>query len=110
MLELIRRERVTTETRALSGVKGSGFLYCGRPSHFGNPWKVNAHNNRADAISMFAQEFEKDLQLQEDFLYAARQAWKPGFGIVLLCWCRGFESCHTDILIEFLKMRAEEKK
>jgi len=115
-MNMIRRERLTSETRALANKPHSGFMYVGRPSPWGNPFKIDADNNRADSVSAFEQYFWGQMQdynpkafvaFRENFLRAARLAWKPGFGITLLCYCRANEACHADVLVTFLKERSK---
>jgi len=106
-MNMIRRERLTSETRALANKPHSGFMFVGRPSAVGNPFVIGRDGSRSDVIGRFEQWFDSDTGLQGEFLRAARYAWKPGFGIMLLCYCHANEACHADVLVTFLKERSK---
>ena len=110
-MNMIRREKLTAETRKLSGTSHSGFLYCGRPSLYGNPFAIDATHDRQQVIRSFKRYWQTiPPRERERFLNAARLAWKPGFGIVLLCWCKDSEPCHTDILVDYLISATHQKE
>jgi uncharacterized Zn finger protein (UPF0148 family) len=84
-----------------------GYVYIGRPSKWGNPFKIGEHGNREEVIRKF----------REWLLYAAPEAvamagYLPPViahvrrdlrGKVLACWCKRDdrnEPCHGDVLAE----------
>lgn len=105
---VIRREKGCGETRALSGVRGSGYLYVGRPSVAGNPFGLE--HGRAECIAMFKAYWFAEAQSakRDEFLRAARHAWNKNAGLTLLCWCGHAEACHADVLVEWLKSLAQK--
>ena len=71
-------------------------VYIGRPSHFGNPYTVEAHG-RDLCIELFAQYFSARLESDPEFkerVLALR-------GKTLGCFCKPL-ACHGDIIAEYL--------
>lgn len=78
-------------------------VYVGRPSKWGNPFKVGdaSPNNysviidRDHAVQLFLQTLEakQEYGLLEEFL-------KPLKGKNLACWCKEGSPCHADVLLE----------
>lgn len=64
-------------------------VYVGRPSKWGNPFKIDAHCSRQEAIQRYADW----LQTQPDLLAALPELK----GKVLACWCAPLP-CHGDFL------------
>lgn len=70
-------------------------VYVGRPTKWGNPFKIGRDRTRTQAINEFIEwinETEQGWTLAE----AARQELK---GKHLSCWCAP-QDCHADILLE----------
>ena len=73
-------------------------VYVGRPTKWGNPWKITVHG-RARALENFKHMMSGTLH----------QPWGGG-GILnikqelagknLACWCRLDQPCHADVLLE----------
>lgn len=109
---MIRREKSCSETRALSTKKGSGFMYVGRPSAFGNPYVVgrDGHSN-AVVVGLYEDWFYKPehAAMRELFVKFAREQWNPKGGLVLLCWCGPREVCHADVLVGYLNQLIAKK-
>lgn len=76
-------------------------VYVGRPSEFGNPYRVMKKDpyvlvNRANAVDMFLQCVRAD-------------HWNPTFNLEnikrklkgknLACWCPLDQPCHADVLL-----------
>ena len=70
-----------------------GDIYVGRPSRWGNPFKVTSTRTREEAIDLYrewiAERPERIEQLRR--LNPKR----------LVCWCAP-KPCHADVLVELL--------
>lgn len=71
-----------------------GTVYVGRPSKWGNPFRVGRHYPTATAA---VRAFR---------VYAAHHAYfnpnwlEPLRGKDLACWCKLSDPCHADVLLE----------
>lgn len=65
-------------------------IYIGRPSRFGNPFRLGPDGNREEVLLMY----EVWLQTRPDLIQAACRELR---GKVLGCWCDPF-LCHGDVL------------
>lgn len=70
----------------------SNTVYVGRPSQWGNPFKVGEHGTREECIERYRR------------LLDARPWWRDRAirelrGKNLACWCAP-EPCHADVLLE----------
>lgn len=84
--------RVMSETKIVN-VKFQPYdVYCGRPSKWGNPFKIGRDGNRREVIEKFANYFITS-GLIEDI--------EELRGKVLGCHCRP-NNCHLDIIVEEL--------
>lgn len=77
--------------------KPEGVVYVGRPTRWGNPFRVE-ELGREEAMRRFRRLFD------------AKYRGGPKYPVVdiaelrgkdLACWCRLDEACHADILLEF---------
>ena len=68
-------------------------VFIGRPSKFGNPFKIGTDGDREDVISKFESYFTEKLQTDPEFVKAVL-ALK---GKVLACYCKP-EACHGDVI------------
>lgn len=66
-------------------------VYIGRPSKWGNPYKIGVHGTREQVI----QRYKDYIRLRPD-LMAALPELK---GKILGCWCAP-RPCHGDVLAE----------
>lgn len=85
-----------------------GSKYVGRPSKWGNRWKVGSNeiadgttisipNNRVAVMMYYAQIKDMIESSPETF-----KRWlKPLRGKNLCCWCKPDEICHADVLLFF---------
>jgi len=82
----------------------AGAVYVGRPSKWGNPYRVgesrmhvNGFNlsvpNAATAVRFYRDWIERSLAAYPDLLDALR-------GRDLVCWCPLDAPCHADVLLE----------
>lgn len=67
-------------------------VYIGRPSQWGNPFKVGPDGTRAEVIAKYARVLKHDLMKME-------KAHRLLKGKVLGCWCAP-APCHGDVLAE----------
>ena len=67
-------------------------VYVGRPTRWGNPFRVD-ELGRAEAVRRFRALAETDAELRA----RARAELR---GRDLLCWCPLDEPCHADVLID----------
>lgn len=76
-----------------------GAIYVGRPTKYGNPFKVGDVNpedgdpmSAEDAVGRYIDHFHRHPELKA----AARRELA---GHDLACWCRPGSPCHADILL-----------
>lgn len=74
-------------------------VYIGRPSQFGNPFRVMGENTRASAIEQFEAYARRGIAASPK----GRAAIASLYGKTLGCWCAP-KACHGDVL---LKLAAE---
>jgi len=71
-----------------------GAVYVGRPTGWGNPWRVGVDGTAAECVEKFkAMWLKSDAQTIRTMTSSLR-------GKDLACWCRLTEKCHADILLE----------
>lgn len=68
----------------------SNAVYVGRPTKFGNPFQITAHQSRETVIALYTSYIEGYPELME----AARRELR---GRDLVCWCAP-HACHADVL------------
>lgn len=76
-------------------------VYIGRPSKWGNPFRVGKDGTRDIVI----QKYKHWILTQEELLDSLQELE----GRVLGCWCRP-ELCHGDVLVELSDSYKEYKK
>lgn len=67
-------------------------VYVGRPSKWGNPFKIGKHGNREDVLTAYRIYMGANRELME----AARAELR---GKILGCYCAP-RACHADVLAE----------
>ena len=68
-------------------------VYVGRPSKWGNPYKIGKDGTRAEVIQKYRMRALNILQFQDI-------GWLDGLrGKDLVCWCAPL-ACHADVLLE----------
>ena len=77
-------------------------VYVGRPSKWGNPFKV-AEFGVQQSLKLFRLHLQEKLRQQPDFL-------EPLRGKDLVCFCKLTDPCHADIISEFLTLADKEVK
>ena len=69
-------------------------VYIGRPSRYGNPFKIGPGGTRDEVVAEFRFWFNNTLP------YSLRKkALEELKGKDLVCWCAP-EACHGDVLLE----------
>jgi hypothetical protein len=71
-------------------------VYVGRPTKWGNPYKIGVDGNREEVIAKYREWLKKKLEEDPKFL-------DPLKGKDLPCWCPLNKPCHADVILEFLK-------
>ena len=71
-------------------------VYVGRPSRWGNPYKIGRDGTREQVLAKYRRWLENELIDNPYFL-------EPLRGKDLVCFCKLTEACHADIIAEFLK-------
>lgn len=74
--------------------KGPFDVYIGRPSPWGNPFKIGPDGTRKEVIEKFRQHIMKKPKLIE-------RAKRDLAGRVLGCWCHPLP-CHGDVWVEIV--------
>ena len=67
-------------------------VYVGRPSKWGNPFRLGPGLTRGDCIRSYRNYLEECPWLKEDARHELR-------GRDLVCWCAPL-ACHADVLLE----------
>jgi hypothetical protein len=78
-----------------------GAVYVGRPTMWGNRWKIGTHSNmlgRLIATNAEAVAVHRKLAWREDH----HRAWvrENLRGKDLVCWCSLSSDCHADFLLQ----------
>ena len=84
---------------------GTGGYYCGRPSPFGNPFKIGVDGNRDEVIGKYREWLENalknDVAVKKEF-DALVQGYRDFGELILVCWCKPL-GCHCDVIKEFIE-------
>lgn len=70
-------------------------IYIGRPSKWGNPFKIGVDGTRDEVLEKYKIYMLQNQYLKEDL--------KELVGKTLGCWCKPKYRCHGDILIELIE-------
>lgn len=71
-----------------------GAVYVGRPSKWGNPFRIGVHGNREQVIERYRERILKRIADNPSVYDLTELRGKD-----LVCWCHP-EPCHGDILLE----------
>lgn len=86
-----------------------GAIYVGRPTKWGNPYKVGEVNgwtgmditDRAEAVSVYAAELQTMKSFVPEHFYVFLDEVREELrGHDLACWCPIDSPCHADVLLE----------
>jgi hypothetical protein len=76
-------------------------IYVGRPSRWGNPFRITTPNGRDKVLTEFREYAERR--------YLANPKWVDALiDKNLVCWCALTEPCHADFLLELAQRRKRE--
>lgn len=95
-------------------------IYVGRPTMWGNPWRVQSNRGfhavshdplgapskgRVGSYDTAEEAAARAVQEYREYFAGQSELWiygrlRPLFGKVLLCWCPPDHACHVDVLIE----------
>jgi len=87
--------RVRKDWRVKGGKKPPDVIDCTRPGPFGNPWVVGRDGTRWECLAKF-----KDM-IYGSWSVSSRAKLQAARG--LACACPLDESCHVDVIIEWLQ-------
>lgn len=85
------------ETRIVNLHKEKYDIFIGRPSVFGNPFRIGKDGNREDVIKKFREYFYERIRTDKNFVKKVRMLK----GKTLGCYCKP-QWCHGDIIADFL--------
>jgi len=71
-------------------------IYVGRPTKWGNPFRVESEEEREIVIRMYERHLRNQLIKDPHFLDELK-------GKDLACWCPLDKSCHADVILKLLK-------
>ena len=74
----------------------SDVVYIGRPSKYGNPYKIGRDGTREEVVDKYRRYLNWMLRLNPKFL-------EPLIGKRLGCWCNLDLLCHGDVIIEVME-------
>ena len=81
--------------RHLAGGKlPEGARYIGRPSRWGNPFKIGRDGDREEVMAKYVAWLDEKL-MDDDF---CKELAKLSKASALVCWCKP-EGCHGDHLV-----------
>lgn len=86
--------------RHVGGKRLPGAVYVGRPSPWGNPYKVGDDGTREQVVEYFRDYLNTMLEADPHFLDGLR-------GKDLICWCAP-ERCHADVLLEYANREEDD--
>ena len=87
-------------TRVVNKYKEPFDVYIGRPSIFGNPYKIGKNANRAEVLVAYSVYFEVRIEKDEDF----RKEVEKLKGKRLGCYCKPLP-CHGDVIVDWLETK-----
>jgi hypothetical protein len=76
-------------------------IYIGRPSKWGNPFKIGEDGNRHEVIRKYREYILSNDELLKD-LHELK-------GKTLGCWCKP-SACHGDVLVDLIEGRIIDAK
>lgn len=82
------------KTRVVHCKKSEYDVYIGRPSIWGNPFKIGRDGEKADRL----RKYREWITSQPELLERAKRELR---GRTIACWCKP-EACHGDILAEII--------
>jgi hypothetical protein len=87
-----RKPRVLNKAHDRLADRDPDAVYVGRPSRWGNPYKIGAHGTREEIVAKFREKLLSDAEEMAHVRASLR-------GRDLVCWCAPLP-CHADVLLE----------
>lgn len=81
----------------------AGARYIGRPSRWGNPFKLGRDGDRDEVMAKYADWLEN--RLADDAF--RKELVKLSKATALVCWCKP-EACHGDLLVAAMERLARD--
>lgn len=76
-------------------------VFIGRPSKWGNPFKIGIDGNRLEVIEKYEKYIRNNKKLLEDLSELE--------GKVLGCYCKPKKACHGDVLIKLIQKKKTQR-
>ena len=73
-----------------------GAVYVGRPTKWGNPYRVGIDGNADRCVSRYLDKISGNIWTKPN----ARSIKEELCGRDLVCWCPLDQPCHADVLLE----------
>jgi len=78
----------------------SNAVYVGRPTKWGNPFKMRNPTDRIPVIMAYEDWLKRKLKEQPTFLDELK-------GKDLACWCPLDKPCHADVILKILEEKED---
>jgi hypothetical protein len=85
----------------------TGAVYVGRPTKWGNPYKIGKDGSREQVIAMYARDLlsggVQTIWIEKGVAFMGitpEIVWAELHGKDLVCWCPPWALCHADVLLE----------
>lgn len=88
--------KVAHTNRLSADVTKDQTLYVGRPTDYGNPFKIGPDGNRDDVIRKFTEWW-----LHDDRTALRKRAVIECRDKILLCWCFP-DRCHANVIADYV--------
>ena len=73
-----------------------GTVYVGRPTRWGNPWRVLDESYTVEGV---VERFRFAIQTDDPSVPSAEDIRSELAGLSLACWCPLDKPCHADVLL-----------
>ena len=83
-------------------LKPDSAIYVGRPSRWGNPYRIGRDGTREEVIALYEEYARDRLRVEPDWLESLR-------GRDLVCWCAP-QACHGDVLLRLLSKHEDQEE
>jgi len=82
-----------------------GAKYVGRPTKWGNPFRVDDGHTRQEAVDLYREYWQSELALCSDNWNDILELRDYDY---LACWCKLSDPCHVDVLLELLNAKVRQ--
>jgi len=101
----MRLPEVLNKRHLPGGKLPAGARYIGRPSRWGNPFKLGRDGDREQVMAKYAAWLED--RLADDTF--RKELRKLSEATALVCWCKP-EACHGDLLVAAMARLSDAPK